>query len=73
MERKFAIGDKVRLNSGGPVMTIIEYEVWHDLIGALTGKAKPAQDTGMVTCQWFRDDDIKKGKFPQEALQLVME
>ena len=73
MERKFKTGDKVRLNSGGPVMTVIDYEVWNDFIGNLIGTPKPSHDTGMVICHWFSGDEVKKSKFPQDALEFVME
>ena len=71
MERKFKTGDIVRLKSGGPPMTVLEYEVWQDVIGSLIGTAKPAQDTALVSCQWFKDDEIKKAKFHQDMLDLV--
>ena len=71
MERLYKTGDLVRLKSGGPTMTVLEYDVWQDTIGALLGTAKPAHDTGMVTCQWFKDDEVKKSKFHQDMLQIV--
>ncbi len=73
MERKFKTGDQVRLRSGGPVMTVVEYEVWNDILGGLIGKAKPSQETGMVTCQWFKEDELKKSNFHQDTLVLVAE
>jgi uncharacterized protein YodC (DUF2158 family) len=71
MDRKFKTGDIVRLKSGGPAMTVLEYEVWQDVIGSLIGTAKPSHDTGLVNCQWFKDDEIKKAKFHQDMLDLV--
>ncbi|MEO6070333.1 MAG: DUF2158 domain-containing protein [Chitinophagaceae bacterium] len=71
MERTFKTGDLVRLKSGGPVMTVLEYDMWQDVIGSLIGAANPTQDAGMITCHWFKDDEVKKAKFHQDMLEIV--
>jgi len=53
----FKIGEKVRLVSGGPIMTV---EVLH------------SQDMGGgVGCVWFDGTDAKRSTFPPQALERV--
>ncbi len=58
-EKKFSVGDVVRLKSGGPNMTIIETEKISEQY---------------VTCQWFDGDNKpQKENFRKEALILAEE
>lgn len=50
---KLKLGDKVRLNSGGPAMTVIK-------LGLFSGNAR---------CAWFDDgDQCHEADFPSESL-----
>ncbi|WP_338876920.1 DUF2158 domain-containing protein [Spirosoma sp. SC4-14] len=51
------IGDKVRLKSGGPIMTVTHF---NDL-------------TGIFTCQWFMNGKLELGYFPEESLEKVVD
>ena len=49
----FAPGETVRLNSGGPVMTVLDQ----------------GRHSGLVWCRWMGEDDaVMEAKFPPEAL-----
>jgi uncharacterized protein YodC (DUF2158 family) len=50
----FKIGDKVRLKSGGPIMTV----------------AKETDPQGFVVCQWFHDNILKENSFQEGVLQI---
>ncbi len=53
----FNIGDTVCLNSGGPLMTVVEMGVG---------------ETGQLRCQWFDDDGQKyEEHFPPAAVQKI--
>lgn len=57
---KFKKGDTVRLNSGGPLMTIQEISQQYD-----NGKPLEGYD---IRCRWFIKDEIQEAWFDQEAL-----
>ena len=61
MADKFKIGDVVRLKSGGPNMTVTEYDVY--------GYAETQKK---YLCRWF-DDKHKPAEltFKEEELELV--
>lgn len=48
----FKIGDAVNLKSGGPRMTI----------------QKDSEVAGQVVCQWFDENALRTGDFPEESL-----
>lgn len=53
---KFAIGNIVKLKSGGPDMTI---------------RTTP-EGTGInYDCQWFAGKKLESGRFPADSLELV--
>ena len=54
---KYKIGDKVKLKSGGPVMTVHETNV---II---------AKYRGNLRCQWFAGKKLEEGYFPDESLE----
>lgn len=74
MEAKFEMlfnqGDIVQLKSGGPKMTVDEYEVWHDVMSGFLGKTtQPSEITEIVKCTWFDSKNVRKfGKFHQNLL-----
>ena len=73
MEAKFKRGDKVRLKSGSPLMTADEYEIGHDIMGAIQGNAKPSWQTEYLWCEWFEKNKPMRRKFHQDMLDLVTE
>ncbi|HHR6132282.1 TPA: YodC family protein [Providencia alcalifaciens] len=62
---KYKIGDKVKLNAGGPVMNV---EVVHQRRDVHTGDLK---FDGAYTCQWFAGKKLDSGKFPEASLDKV--
>jgi uncharacterized protein YodC (DUF2158 family) len=71
MTQVFKRGDIVRLKSGGPQMTVDDYEKGHDIIGALKGNAQPSWDTEYVNCTWFDKTQRRFGRFHQDLLEKV--
>ena len=55
---KYTKGDKVKLKSGGPVMTVHEVEV-----------NSPMLYRGNLRCQWFAGKKLEEGYFPEESLE----
>lgn len=58
--KKFRIGDTVKLNSGGPLMTVQEITQQYDNGNPLDGYH--------VRCKWFDKEDVKEASFDQDAL-----
>ncbi|KVD35701.1 hypothetical protein WI84_16365 [Burkholderia ubonensis] len=57
MAGKFKTGDIVRLNSGGPDMTVKDYRTTY----------------GDYSCQWFAGKKLEQGQFREDSLQLADE
>lgn len=57
---KFKIGDIVKLNAGGPSMSVTE-------VKTLRG------DGPTVWCKWFGGKKLETGSFPEDTLILVDE
>lgn len=57
---KYKIGDKVRLNVGGPDMAVKSVTRSH------TDKF-----LGMYKCQWFAGKKLDWGDFPEESLESI--
>lgn len=55
--KEFAVGNIVKLKSGGPEMTV------HREIAYSTGL--------VVRCQWFAGKKLESGEFPPDSLELV--
>jgi len=71
MEQIFKQGDVVRLKSGGPNMTVLEYKKGIDILGAFNGNPKPDWDTDIVHCQWFDKTKLTGREFPQGLLEPI--
>jgi uncharacterized protein YodC (DUF2158 family) len=52
----FAVGDVVRLVSGGPEMAV---------------KFVPSTHRSTYTCQWFAGKKLEQGEFPADSLEKV--
>lgn len=61
---KYKIGDKVKLNVGGPDMAIKETH---------PGYPGSSNFYGTYRCQWFGGKKLDSGDFPEENLILVIE
>lgn len=61
---KFKIGDKVKLNVGGPDMAV--ESIVEERIGN-------RGFTGNYRCQWFAGKKLDKGTFPEESLIEVID
>lgn len=55
-KNKFAIGDLLKLKSGGPDMAV---------------KSLPTQTSQLYTCQWFAGKKLEQGSFPEDSLELI--
>ena len=61
-EKKFKVGDIVKLKSGGPDMTV--KKVTTDYRN---------EETDSFDCQWFAGKKLDVGAFPLESLVLITE
>lgn len=58
--KNFQVGDVVKLNSGGPLMTVSDVESIQTEMG---------QSLIVVACQWFdSNNELKQGEFDSEEL-----
>lgn len=57
MSAKFAVGDVVKLKSGGPDMTV---------------RNLPSELTKTYTCQWFAGKKLESGHFAEESLDTAV-
>ena len=72
MEKKFNVGDIVRLKSGGPEMIIKEYVV--ECRDRLLNPKIPnsyLETTTRVKCHYFAGTEIKLSTFEQDEVELV--
>lgn len=53
---KFAVGNIVKLKSGGPEMTV---------------QTLPEKSGMSYNCQWFAGKKLESGRFPADSLELV--
>lgn len=53
---KFAVGNIVKLKSGGPEMTV---------------QTVPEKTNMYYTCQWFAGKKLESGRFPADSLELM--
>lgn len=56
MANKFAIGDIIKLKSGGPEMTI---------------RSVRSTPNDYYDCQWFAGKKLESGRFPEDSLEPV--
>lgn len=61
---KYQIGDIVKLNAGGPDMTILKRI-------RRTPLNEPSFFTGLYQCQWFAGKKLDSGEFQEASLILV--
>lgn len=61
---KYNLGDIVKLNAGGPDMTIMKRIRTTPLKG-------DSQFSGIYECQWFAGKKLESGKFQEVSLILV--
>jgi uncharacterized protein YodC (DUF2158 family) len=57
IQSKFAVGDIVKLKSGGPEMTV---------------QTLPEPPAKSYRCQWFAGKKLEAGSFPADSLELVI-
>ena len=64
--KKFKTGEKVKLKSGGPTMTVQEYKT------SISQELKRVESDAAVMCSWFDKNDIRHcERFEQDTLDLV--
>ena len=59
---KYKIGDKVRLNVGGPDMAVKSIS-----------RSMNDRFTGQYRCQWFAGKKLDSGDFPEDSLVQIEE
>lgn len=62
MAKKWKTGDVVRLNSGGPAMTVEGYNV-------IGGIGTPVYSDTQVDCSWFEKNKKHEGVFHEDMLK----
>lgn len=62
------VGSKVKLNSGGPLMTV---ESLKKKTEGNPLSRKNSEGVGEINCQWFEGTQLKYGTFPLESLSIV--
>ncbi len=62
MSEKFKVGDVVKLNSGGPEMTVTA-------IGPVDFVHSVRND--LASCKWFSGTKLESGRFQDAELELV--
>lgn len=55
---KYKVGDKVKLNVGGPDMAVLRINIDH----------RTDNFSGHYSCQWFAGKKLDEGKFVEESL-----
>lgn len=55
-KNEFAVGDIVKLKSGGPDMTV---------------NSVPEAGSKYYSCQWFAGKKLESGRFPEDSLEKV--
>ena len=61
MDNKYAVGDVVKLNAGGPDMSVLGFGV----------RALKVGFEGTYKCQWFAGKKLEYGVFAEESLLKV--
>ena len=64
---KYKIGDKVKLNVGGPDMAI------NRVIDEKNYQTQQTLFSGIYGCQWFAGKKLDSGSFPEESLIPIQE
>lgn len=61
---RYQVGDIVKLNAGGPDMTILRRKINTPLKG-------DPYFTGLYVCQWFAGKKLDSGEFQEASLILI--
>ena len=70
MEFKFEVGDVVKLKSGGPKMTVKEYQEKHSIVPI---KDQETEYTGYILCSWFDEKNkLRCHRFLEKALETSL-
>lgn len=61
MDNKYAVGDVVKLNAGGPDMSVLEVKTDY----------QSKEFEGQYKCQWFAGKKLESGVFEEASLLKV--